>query len=71
MEGGTRLRLMGREPERGLPLGDPCCVYGLVTREALENLIDDVAELRSRINTLLWGFGGAVLLDVLMRLAGR
>lgn len=48
----------------------PCCVYGLVTRTCLENLVREVEDLKRSVNTLLWGAGTAVLLDVVMRLAG-
>ncbi len=49
----------------------PGCVYEVVTRTMLEGLAKDVEEVKSRVNALLWGVGGAVLLDVIMRVGGR
>ena len=59
-----------RTEEDGIDEG-PCCVYGLVTRKLLEDLAKDVEEVKQRVNTVLWGMGAAVMVDVVMRLAGR
>jgi hypothetical protein len=69
-----RLRLLRPEPKVELPSAlddDPCCVYGLMTRTTLDNLAKDVDELKTRVNALLWGVGSAVLIDIVMRLAGQ
>lgn len=47
---------------------EPLCVYGRLTREMLEGLRRDVAEVRSRVNWLLFALGGAVAMDFAMRL---
>lgn len=69
---GDRVRQRLRPKAEPAPLLDekPCCVYGLVTRTCLENLVREVEDLKRSVNTLLWGAGAAVLLDVVMRLAG-
>ncbi|MDQ3856532.1 MAG: hypothetical protein M3281_09095 [Chloroflexota bacterium] len=59
-------RLKGFEPtphSEGIDEG-PCCVYGLMTRKSLE-------ELTRRVNMLLWGVGAAIVIDTVMRIAGR
>ncbi len=58
-----RLRA-GRRPIEELPL----CVYGRLTREMLESLRQDVAEVRSRVNWLLFGLAAAVAMDFASRL---
>jgi hypothetical protein len=72
----ARLRLLRsserEQRERRAPISDePCCAYGLVTRTKLESLAQDIEEIKSRVNALLWSVGGAVLLDVVTRLVGR
>ena len=69
----ARLRVLGGKDDRDERQIDegPCCAYGLVTRALLDELAKDVEEIKGRVNTLLWGMGAAVLLDVVMRLAGR
>ena len=70
-----RLRALGaagdRTPEPREVDEAPCCVYGLVTRHALEELRRDVEEVCSRVNALIWTVGGAVVLDVVLRMVGR
>jgi hypothetical protein len=41
-----------------------------VTRQMLEDMRGDLAEVKGRVNTLLWLVAGAVLLDWLTRLVG-
>ncbi len=48
----------------------PCCAYDLVTRQMVEQLRADLAEIRSRVNTLLWLVAGAVLLQITLQIAG-
>ncbi len=45
----------------------PKSVYEMMTRRMLEELKDDVAEVKGRVNTLLWLVVGATLLELLMR----
>ena len=48
----------------------PSSAYEAVTRQMVEALTDDLKEIRGRLNGLLWMVAGAILLDVVMRLAG-
>lgn len=48
----------------------PRSVYEIVTRQMLEEVRGDVAEVKGRVNALLWLVAGAVLLDWIMRLVG-
>jgi hypothetical protein len=53
------------------PIDDrPHSVYEIVTRQMLEELKEDVSEIKGRINTLLWLVAGAVLVELVMRLLG-
>lgn len=49
-----------------LQLG-PSTTYEAITREKVESLSGDVAEIRSRVNSIFYLVIGSVLLDVLMR----
>ena len=44
--------------------------YDELTRYMVEELMKDVAELRKRIDGLLWLAASALLMDVILRLAG-
>ncbi|MEA2584104.1 MAG: hypothetical protein QOF33_2189 [Thermomicrobiales bacterium] len=48
----------------------PGSAYEAVTRQMVEGLADQLKEIRGRLNGLLWMVAGAILLDVMMRLAG-
>jgi hypothetical protein len=48
----------------------PRTAHELVTREKLAELERDVAELRGRLDTLVWLVVGAVVLQVVMQLGG-
>lgn len=62
----TGAQQAGSEETR--PVDDkPRSAYEMVTRQMLEDLKADVAEIKGRINTLLWLLAGAMLLDLLMR----
>lgn len=67
----AKLRVLAAPDQKEAVDEGPCCVYGLVTRGSLDHLSQQVAELKGRVNTLLWGAGGAVLLDILARMAGK
>jgi hypothetical protein len=60
------------QPEPGtLPVDErPRSVYEILTRQMLEDLRHDLAEVKGRVNTLLWLVTGAVVLDWLARLLG-
>jgi hypothetical protein len=46
----------------------PACVYGRLTREMLEQVQRELAEIKSRINLLLFSVAGAVILELAIRL---
>ena len=45
----------------------PKSVYELMTRRMLEELREDVSEVKGRVNTLLWLVIGAILLELLAK----
>jgi hypothetical protein len=45
----------------------PRSVYELMTRTMLEELREDMSEVKGRVNTLLWLVIGALLVELLMR----
>ena len=57
-------------PERrGEAVDDkPRSVYEIVTRRMLEELKEDVGEVKGRVNALLWLVAGAVVMELVMRL---
>ena len=60
-------------PERGQAEGvdlTPKSAHEAITRQMVTDLAADVAEIKSRINAVLWLVAGAVAVDVVMRLAG-
>lgn len=48
----------------------PVSAYEAVTRQMVEGLAEDLKEIRGRLNGLLWMVAGAIVLDVVMRVAG-
>jgi hypothetical protein len=46
----------------------PKSVYEVVTRQMLIGLKEDVAEVKGRVNTLLWVVLGATVVEFVMRL---
>jgi hypothetical protein len=48
----------------------PGSAYEAVTRQMVEGLADDLKEIRGRLNGLLWMVAAAILVDVVMRVAG-
>ena len=60
------------QPQSGAQPVDerPRSVYEILTRQMLEEVRDDLAEVKGRVNALLWLVAGAVLLDWLARLVG-
>ncbi|MEO6457485.1 MAG: hypothetical protein ABIO92_04315 [Chloroflexia bacterium] len=45
----------------------PKSVYELMTRRMLEELRDDMGEVKGRVNALLWLMVGAILMELVMR----
>jgi hypothetical protein len=56
-------------PDGSEPVDDrPRSVYELMTRRMLEEMREDVNDIKGRVNTLLWMVAGAALLELVMRL---
>ena len=51
-----------------LDLG-PASAYEALTRQMVERMVDDLDEIKGRLNGLLFLVAGAVILDALTRLA--
>jgi hypothetical protein len=61
----------GREREHAEPVDlTPKSAHEAITRQMVTDLAADVAEVKTRINAVLWLLAGAVAVDVVMRLAG-
>lgn len=48
----------------------PASAYEAVTRQMVEGLAEDLAEIKGRLNGLLWMMAGAIVIDILARVAG-
>lgn len=48
----------------------PATTYEAVTRQMVEHLAADVAEIKSRVNSLLFMVAGAIIIDLLTRFGG-
>lgn len=48
----------------------PGCVYGVVTRERVDDLTNELREIKSRLNYLFSLVAGAIIIDVLLRISG-
>lgn len=60
----------GGEPElTGIDIR-PANAYEAVTRQMVESLSEDLREIKSRLNNLLFMIAGAILLDVIGRMIG-
>jgi hypothetical protein len=58
-----------RRPRAGIDL-EPASAYEAVTRQMVEGLRDELREIKSRINGLLFIMVGTVVTEVTLRLAG-
>jgi len=47
----------------------PCCAYELQSRQLIEELTRELTELRQRLNGLLFLIAGAIVADIVLRLA--
>ncbi len=65
----TRLRGGAREERKPLELG-PLSAHEAVTRQMVEALADDLEEIKGRLNGLLFMVAGAIVVDVIIRVAG-
>ncbi|HUP27409.1 MAG TPA: hypothetical protein VM409_03165 [Chloroflexia bacterium] len=45
----------------------PKSVYELMTRRMLEEMREDISEVKARVNALLWLMAGAILMEFVMR----
>jgi hypothetical protein len=60
-----------REQEHAEPVDLlPKSAHEAITRQMVTDLAADVAEVKTRVNAVLWLLAGAVAIDVVMRLAG-
>jgi hypothetical protein len=69
-EAGPRADLPGREigsAREGAVDDRPRSAYEMVTRQMLLELKENVAEVKGRVNTLLWVVIGAIVVELLMR----
>lgn len=57
------------EPGRPVDLA-PASAYEALTRQLVEGLTEDLAEIKARLDGLLFMVAGAIVLDVALRLAG-
>lgn len=48
----------------------PASAYEVVTRQMVQQLAEDVREIKDRLNSLLWMLAAAIILDIVVRLAG-
>ena len=69
----ANIRVMGMDGDSESGVGnavnqEPLSVYELLTRQMLEQVKADVAEVKSRVNTLFWLVVGAMLVEVVMRM---
>src|SRR5688500_9096219 len=48
----------------------PKSAHEAITRQMVTDLAADVAEVKTRVNAVLWLVAGAVAVDIVMRLAG-
>jgi hypothetical protein len=69
------LRAAGSEDRHGSGHSEsidltPKSAHEAITRQMVTDLAADVAEIKSRVNAVLWLVASAVAVDVVMRLAG-
>ncbi len=48
----------------------PSSTYEAVTREMVQAMRAEIAEIKNRLNGLLFMVAGAIVLDIIVRLAG-
>ncbi|HLI50299.1 MAG TPA: hypothetical protein VKU87_00800 [Thermomicrobiaceae bacterium] len=48
----------------------PGCVYGVVTRERVDDLTNELREIKARLNYLFSLVAGAIIVDILLRISG-
>lgn len=60
----------GQRSERGGVDLEPGCAYGVVTRQMVTDLFEELRAIRARMDSLFTVIMGAIALDLLLRLAG-
>lgn len=68
-QGGRILTLPAREESGGVDLA-PGSTYEAVTRTMVEELSDDVREIRGRIDAIFWLIAGTIVAELVMRALG-
>lgn len=48
----------------------PATTFEAITRQMVETLVEDVREIRTRLNSLIFMVVGAMLIDVIARIMG-
>jgi hypothetical protein len=67
---GAIAGLRGDREERETVDLTPKSAHEAITRQMVADLAADLAEVKTRVNAVLWLVAGAVIVDVTMRLAG-
>ena len=67
--GGKILSLPGREEPVGIDL-NPGSAYEAVTRTMVEELSEDVKEIRGRIDAIFWLIAGTIVVELVLRALG-
>lgn len=67
--GGKILSLPIREDTAGVDL-NPGSVYEAVTRTKVDELAEEVKEIRGRIDAIFWLIAGAIVVELVLRAMG-
>ncbi len=67
--GGQILKLPVREEPTGVDL-NPGSAYEAVTRAMVDELSEDVKEIRGRIDAIFWLIAGAIVVELVLRALG-
>ena len=67
--GGKILNLPIREESAGVDL-NPGSAYEAVTRTMVDELSEDVKEIRGRIDAIFWLIAGAIVVELVLRALG-
>jgi|GEM_PF-5747242 len=58
-----------RQQTEDEPIDDkPRSVYEIITRQMLDDVRQDIIEIKGRVNTVLWLMVGAILIELLVKL---
>lgn len=71
LRSGERLgQMLGGDRPKGSVDLSPASAYEAVTRRIVEDLVLEIRSLRARVDSLLTLLCGAIVLEILLRLAG-